>query len=102
VLGATTPEALVVATGFVTLGEDWPPTAEVADPEAEAATVLLVVVGMVRARPAVVAPTPTSKAASVQFDIRRTRRSPLSRGEPARLGFDAATEPGRRVLVRSG
>jgi hypothetical protein len=101
---AETPEALEVATGLVTFGEDWLPVVDevVVDLGVATATVLLVVAGMVRARAAVVAPTPTTKAASDQFDSRLRRWSPLSRGDPSRLGSVATTEPGRRVLLRSG
>src|ERR1019366_8273051 len=79
---AATPEALVVATGPVTAGADWLAVAESAEPEGSraldaAAAVWLFAAGIVLARPAVVAPTPSINAASDQFDNRRTRRSPL-------------------------
>jgi hypothetical protein len=91
----------------VTAGADWLAVAESAEPEGSraldaAAAVWLFAAGIVLARPAVVAPTPSSNAASDQFDNRRTRRSPLSRGKRGGLGFEVAGEPGNRVLVRSG
>jgi hypothetical protein len=80
-----TPEALEVATGLVMFGEDWlfVDNEVAADNGAAAVAVVVVDAGMVRARAAVVAPTPTTKAASDQLDIRLTRWSPLSRGELA-------------------
>jgi len=99
-LGVTTPEALVVATGLLSAGEDWWPVAEddPAVPEFPAVTVLVVPVGIVRARPAVVAPTPTKRAANVQLDSRLTRLSPVSRDDPAGPSFVEGSKAGRRVL----
>jgi hypothetical protein len=86
-----TPDALVVATGAWTDGACWatPPTVLVTVPGLVTAVVPAVAGGTVRASAPVVAPTPTTSAASDQFDNRRMRLSPLSRTDMAACRLDS-------------
>jgi len=93
-----TPEALVVATGPASVGEAW--LVDVDEPVTElgegAVTVPVVTTGTVPARAAVAVPTPSTSAASDQFERRLTRRSPLSRGEGG-CGGSGMVGPARRL-----
>jgi hypothetical protein len=93
-----TPEALVVTTGVVTEGARWEtPLTELAVPRVlVTAVVPAVATGIVLASAPVVAPTPTMSAPSDQFDIRRTRRRPLSRTDWAVPLSGSTPDPGRR------
>ena len=93
-----TPEALVVTTGVVTEGARWetPLTELAVPPVLVTAVVPAVATGIVLANAPVVAPTPTMSAPSDQFDIRRTRRRPLSRTDWAVPLSGSTPDPGRR------
>jgi len=92
-----TPEALVVATGPVSVGEVWLVDVDepVTEPGEAVVTVPVVVTGIVLARAAVAVPTPSTSAASDQFETRLTWRSPLSRGEAR--GGSGMVGPRRRL-----
>jgi hypothetical protein len=94
-----TPVALVVATEVVTEGAPWEvPVAEPAPaPAVVTAAVPAVVAGIACASAPVVAPTPTTSAASDQFDMRRTRLRPLSRTDSAVLLSGPPPDPERRL-----
>jgi hypothetical protein len=94
-----TPDALVVATGVLTDGACWAPIVLVTFPELVTAVAPVVAAGTVRASTPVVAPTPTTNAASDQFDNRRIRLSPLSRTDSALFWFDASFDPGVRASL---
>ena len=93
-----TPEALVVTTGVVTEGARWEtPLTELALlPVLVTAVVPAVATGIELASAPVVAPTPTTSAPSDQFDIRRTRRRPLSRTDWAEPLPGSTPDPRRR------
>src|ERR1022692_919113 len=92
VVVTVTPDPLVVATECVTCGPVVPFVAAVAPAPAvvEAVPAVVAAVGKALwASATVVAPVPAISAASVQFDIRRTRRMPSRRartGLPAQSG----------------
>src|ERR1017187_5408407 len=89
VVVTVTPDPLVVATECVTCGPVVPFVAAVAPAPAVVDAVPAVVAAVGKALWAsatVVAPVPAISAASVQFDIRRTRRMPSRR---ARTGLSA-------------
>ena len=73
-----TPEALVVATGLPRVGPPWTtPAAEVGAPAVVVTAVVPTALECVAAaRAPVVAPMPTTSAASDQLDVRRIFRSP--------------------------
>jgi len=80
----------VVATGPVSVGAAWFGDVDeaVTDPAEAAVTVPVFAAGIVLARAAVVAPTPSTSVANDQFERRLTRRRPFSRGEGALRGPD--------------
>ena len=90
-----TPDALVVATALVTEGAcPATPPAELAPPAGLVTAVVPEVgAGIVLASAPVVAPTPTTSAASDQFDIRRRRLSPPSRTNLAECPFVRGLHP---------
>jgi hypothetical protein len=101
VAGMTTPEAVVVATGVLRWGAL--PVTAVPDPAEAETTAGATADGPVaaRSRSAVVMETPAISAARVQFDVRRKRRSPSWRTEPAAVIPAGSALPAAGAIVIS-